>query len=90
MVVWGINAWLNRKMTETSAVSIRYYNWEGDACRVYCHENGDMTADIYRPGEGPLETEPGHIIYGSRPIGESEYKEMVLRKIALYGRKAQG
>jgi|CXWL01.1.fsa_nt_gi L-rhamnose isomerase len=64
-------------------VSISYYNWEGDACRVHEDAKGNLTADIYRAGKGTLPVSPTDVMFNSREIGEDEYKELVLEEIAI-------
>lgn len=76
-------------MSNTSEVSISYYSWEGDACRLHEHPNGDMTADIYRAGEGVLPINVTDILFGAKRISEEAYKELVLEEIALSKRKGQ-
>jgi hypothetical protein len=76
-------------MTEPET-SIRYYNWEGHACRVYKHANGNTTADIYRGGQGVLPVEPTDVEFEATPISEKAYQELVLEEIDLHKRKGQG
>lgn len=64
--------------------SIRYYSWEGDACRVHENEIGDMNADIYHAGRGTVPVKPYDVIDNSRQISEAEYKEIVLEDIEYY------
>jgi len=70
-------------MTKKSKPSIRYYSWEGDACRVHEDEMGKLTADIYRSGKGHLPVSANEVMFSSRKISESEYKEIVLEEIEL-------
>lgn len=74
-------------MSKKSKPSIRYYSWEGDACRVHEDEMGDMTADIYRAGVGTLPVKPYDVIDNSRQISEKEYKEIVREEIEYHKKK---
>lgn len=67
--------------------SIRYYSWEGDACRVMEDEMGNLDADIYRAGVGTLPVKPYDVIDNSRQISEEKYKEIVLKEIEYHKKK---
>lgn len=63
---------------------IRYYDWEGDACRVIEDTTtGDLLAELYRGGIGYIPTNYADILYSARPISEDEHKELVLLEISL-------
>lgn len=65
-----------------SGIITRYFNWEGDACRVMEDmTTGDRSADIYRAGHGHLEVDVTDVLYGAVEIGEKEFKSLVLLAI---------
>lgn len=70
-------------MSSSTIDSIRYFNWEGDACRVYDDENGIETADIYICGKGLQPIDSTEILFGAQRISEEMYKELVRSNIAL-------
>lgn len=70
-------------MPEQSAISIHFYDWEGDACRVHTYPNGLRTADLYRSGEGLVKVEAIDVVLGSKRINEANYKELVMEKILI-------
>lgn len=70
-------------MTEQAEKSIRFYEWEGDACRIHECLDGSCTADLYRSGQGLVAVSANDVIYGGKEIGEKKYKELVLEEIAL-------
>ena len=68
--------------------STRYFRWEGDACRVHAHENGDLTADIYRAGIGFLEVCASDVLDSSAQIGREEYEQIIKRKDEMAARES--
>lgn len=75
-------------MATPAETSVKYYNWEGDACRVHTHADGSITADIYRGGKGVLPVDVSDVIFSAGEISEAMYKQLVREEIAL--RKAGG
>ena len=70
-------------MNEEPNKTIRYFEWECDACRVIEYANGRVTADLYRGGKGLIEVNSCDVIWGGKEIGEKSYKELVLEEIAM-------
>ncbi len=70
-------------MADEKILNIRYYRWEGDACRLIEYENGVVAADLYRAGKGNILINKSDIICDGVPISEEKYKELVLEEIAL-------
>ncbi len=68
---------------DTPIISVCFYDWDGDACRVYQHENGEVTADIYRAGRGLIEVKANDVEWEGVEINEASYKKLVLQEIAL-------
>lgn len=68
--------------TETKE-KIRYYDWEGDACRVIKNSYGNINADLYRSGKGLIDVNPSDVVYRGKQIGEKTYKELVMLEIEL-------
>ncbi len=64
-------------------VSISYYRWEGDPCRMLEDEAGNITADIYRAGRGNVPINETDLMFYGIKISEKEYKDLVLEEIAL-------
>ena len=69
--------------------AIRYFIWDGDACRLYCHANGDLTADIYRAGKGALPIQAVELLTEAREISEQRYRDLVQEEIMLGRKKAK-
>jgi hypothetical protein len=61
----------------------RYFNWEGDACRLHEQKDGSQTADIYRAGRGILPISPADLFFCASEIGYGRYKELVEEEDAL-------
>jgi hypothetical protein len=76
-------------MTKTPEVITSFYNWEGDACRLHEHADGQETADLYRGGKGLLPINPSDIHFCATEISEATYQELVLEEIARRKRKGQ-
>jgi hypothetical protein len=70
-------------MAKSSDIMTSFYDWEGDACRLHEHANGDLTADIYRAGRGTLPISPTDLQFHASEINETRYKELVQEEIAL-------
>ena len=66
---------------------IRYFAWEGDACRLHELDNGDQSADIYRAGKGLLPISPTDLLFKATEISHAHYQELVDEEIALHERK---
>lgn len=65
-------------------VTTYYYRWEGDACRLHIHPNGNYTADIYRAKHGILEiNHPSDLFYRAVRISQSMYEELVAEEESL-------
>ena len=67
---------------------IRYFNWEGDACRLHEQKDGSQTADIYRAGRGILSISPADLLFCAPEIGYARYGELVEEEDALSQRRA--
>ncbi len=70
-------------MAKQDKVSISYYRWEGDPCRMLEDEAGNITADIYRAGRGNVPINETDLMFYGIKISEKEYKDLVLEEIAL-------
>jgi hypothetical protein len=64
----------------------RYYEWEGDACRLHEKKNGDQCADIYRGGRGLLPIDPTDLSFNAKHIGHASYQRLVREQKASHGR----
>jgi hypothetical protein len=64
-------------------ISVCFYDWDGDACRVYQHDNGDVTADLYRGRRGIVSVAASDVLWEGIEINEAHYKKLVLQEIAL-------
>jgi len=64
-------------MGSSESKSVRYFCWEGDACRIHADLSGGWTGDLYRGGKGHLPVSPVGILFGAREIGRDEYDELV-------------
>jgi hypothetical protein len=64
----------------------RYYEWEGDACRLHQKQNGDEFADIYRGGRGLLPIDPTDLSFKAKQIGRASYQKLVREEKASHGR----
>lgn len=76
-------------MTEADEAWVRFFNWEGDACRLHLHANGAMTADLYRAGKGVVPILISDVLDGAREINEEDYKDLVQEEIALHRRRKE-
>ena len=65
----------------------RYYDWEGEACRLHKKENGDQVADLYRGGRGLVRVSPTDLHLNARPIGRACYQQLRNVQQTLYERK---
>jgi hypothetical protein len=65
----------------------RYYEWEGEACRLHKKENGDEVADLYRGGRGLVRVSPTDLHLSARPIGPACYQQLRDEQKTLYERK---
>ncbi len=75
--------------TKPTDVTVRFYNWEGDAGRIHTHVDGTMKADLYRGGKGVIPIDATDLLFDGKEISEDMYKELVLEEIALRKRKGQ-
>lgn len=62
-----------------------YYHWEGDPCRVVVANDGynSEAAEIYVAGEGFVPIGLSDVYHEGVPIGEAEFKRLVLESIQL-------
>ena len=74
-------------MSDLKDTAVSYYDWEGEAARVYTHADGSLTADTYRAGKGPLAVDPVDVMFEAKPIGQTQYQDIVLEQIELHKRK---
>lgn len=70
------------------APHIRYFAWEGDACRLHEQPDGSQMADIYRAGRGILPISPADLLFCASEIGYARYGELVEEEDALFERRA--
>lgn len=68
-------------MSDTKIIATKFYEWEGDACRVHEDEIGNLTADIYRGGVGFIPMPASDVIWKSKSISEQQYKKLVTEEI---------
>jgi hypothetical protein len=59
--------------------STRYFDWNGEPCRVHRHENCHLSADIIRGPEGIKEIETIDVLSYGREISEAGYNKLVKR-----------
>jgi hypothetical protein len=69
------------------SLRIRYFSWEGDACRLHEHADGSQTADIYRAGRGILSISPADLFFCASEIGYGRYRALVEEEDALHSQK---
>lgn len=75
-------------MKKEQKQNIRYFDWDGYACRLIKDEQGDTVADIYRAGRGHLPIRESDVMFNGVSISEEQYKELVLDEIALHKNKS--
>lgn len=75
-------------MKKRKEIVTSYYRWEGSACRIHLHPNGDLTADVYNAGQELHETSPTDVHLKAVQIGKHEYDEIVAEEEARHQRRA--
>lgn len=78
---------MHKKQPQDSQ-NIRFFRWDGDACRVYLGENGEILADLYRAGKGNVPISETDLWWNGVEISEAMYKELVLEEIRIAQKKA--
>jgi len=63
-----------------------YYDWDGAACRLHRHDNGNVTADVFRGGKGLIAMSAATIEWEGAPISAATYHTMVERETERHRR----